>query len=468
MAPELHGRLTRVELEFLPAALEIQETPLLPISRWILRAIMMFFSAGIGWACVGEIDIVSVARGKIVPGGGVKVIQPLQSGLVRNIFVNEGDDVAKGQALIELDATLAGAEREQVRERQILLEVERAVLATLLDHIDRLQSGSLPADASSNAIGFLSTNSGLRSRLPNEADPAQIELAHQTLSVRIQEYIARIEASREEEQERSAEREAVREHIAQLDSTIPLITERAEAFRELLGTRMVARVQWLEVEQGRIEQEKERDVQRNTLRMLDAAVAGAVQQGAAQVAELQNKLLAELAEIDGRISDLVQERIKAESRVSVQTLIAPVAGTVHQLAVHTIGGVVAPAQELMRIVPRKDAIEVEAWIPNKDIGFVHERQAAEIKVDTFAFTRYGTIDGEVVTLSNDAIADENLGLVYAARVRMSQTAMRVEEKWIDLVPGMAVTVEVNLGKRRLIEFLLSPLLRYRDESLREP
>lgn len=461
-------RITRAELEFLPAALEILETPPLPASRWILRAIMLCFSFAFAWACVGEIEIVSVARGKIVPGGRVKVIQPLQSGMVRNIFVSEGEDVERGQALIQLDATLAGAEREQVREQQITLEVEHAVLSTLLDWTWKSQSGNEVAGSTPGARGLRLPDTELRSRLPKEAWPAQVELAGQKLSARFREYTARIEALREEGRERIAEREVVRARIEQLDSTIPLITERAGSLRELLGRKMAARVQWLEVEQARIEAVKERDLQQNTLRMQDAAVASAAQQRAAQAAELQSGLLAELAETESRITNLNQERIKAESRVEAQTLIAPVAGRVHQLAVHTIGGVVAPAQELMRIVPRNDAIEAEAWIPNKDIGFVHEGQAAEIKVDTFAFTRYGTIDGEVSTLSNDAIADENLGLVYAARIRMAKAAMRVQDKLIDLVPGMAVTVEINLGKRRLIEYLLGPLLKYKDESLREP
>ena len=151
----------------------------------------------------------------------------------------------------------------------------------------------------------------------------------------------------------------------------------------------------------------------------------------------------------------------------LQKLESPVAGSVHQLAVYTVGGVVTPAQELMHIVPEENALEIEAWLPNKDIGFVHEGQVAEIKVETFPFTRYGTLAGEIIQVSNDATVDEHLGLVYATRVKLAKTVMRIDEHLIHLSPGMAVTVEVKMGTRKLIEFLMTPLLRYKDESLRE-
>lgn len=151
----------------------------------------------------------------------------------------------------------------------------------------------------------------------------------------------------------------------------------------------------------------------------------------------------------------------------MQKLTAPVDGVIQQLAIHTVGGVVTPAQQLMLVVPRNNLLEVEAFVQNKEIGFVETGQKAEIKIETFPFTRYGTIDAEIINISNDAIADENLGLVYAARVLMKESVIQVGQKLVNLTPGMAVTVEVKTGKRKLIDFLMSPLLRYKDESMRE-
>ena len=168
-----------------------------------------------------------------------------------------------------------------------------------------------------------------------------------------------------------------------------------------------------------------------------------------------------------KTKSLEQEWIKARQRNSQQVLYAPIAGTVQQLAVHTIGGVVTPAQELMQIVPQDSQLEVEAFIQNKDIGFVAQRQDAEVKIDAFNFTQYGTIDASLKTISSDAVSDDMLGLVYPARVMLAAEQIKVDDKWVNLSPGMAVTVEVKIGKRRIIEFFLSPLMRYRQESIRE-
>lgn len=438
------------ELEFLPAALEIQETPPLPISRYILLAIILFFTIAVIWASIGEVDIVGVAQGKIIPSGKVKIIQPLETGVVRNILVKEGEHVQAGQALIELDTTLAGADHASVKEQQLALKLDRASVLTVLASLSDSQPIS-PA---------------LFDEL-TDATPEQVRVQKERARSRLNEYQARIEALKEERQQRQSERNAVSQRIEQLDATIPLITERAKSLEDMVKKDMMPRVQWLELEQERIEQVKERDVQKNNLASLNAAMANINQRLSAQKAEFETQLLTELADAENRIAAFEQEKVKAEKRVTLQKLVAPVSGKVHQLAVHTIGGVVTPAQELMHIVPDDDAVEVEAWLPNKDIGFVHEGQVAEIKVETFPFTKYGVIDGEVLNVSNDATPDERLGLVYAMRVKMHKTIMQVEEKIINLTPGMAVTVEVNLGKRRLIEYLLSPLLRYKDESVRE-
>ena len=436
-------------LEFLPAVLEIQATPPLPISRYILWAIILFFIFTVVWASIGEVDIVGVAQGKIIPSGKIKIIQPLETGVVRSILVKEGERVEAGQPLIELDTTLAGADHLSIKEQQLVFKLDRVRQLTILNTLNKDQTS-------------IDHFNGL-----SEATPEQIRLQKERARSSLNEYQAKIGALKDEQRQRQAERNAVDQRIQQLDATLPLITERAKSLEEMAKKNMLPRVQWLELEQERIEQVKERDVQKNNLDSLGAAIANINQRLAAQKAEFESQVLTELADAENRIAAFEQEKVKAEKRVTLQKLIAPVSGKVHQLAVHTIGGVVTPAQELMHIVPDEDAVEVEAWLPNKDIGFVHEGQAAEIKVETFPFTKYGVIEAEILNVSNDATPDEYLGLVYAMRVKMHKTIMKVEEKMINLSPGMAVTVEVNLGKRKLIEYLLSPLLRYKDESVRE-
>jgi membrane fusion protein, hemolysin D len=189
-----------------------------------------------------------------------------------------------------------------------------------------------------------------------------------------------------------------------------------------------------------------------------------------------------------KAAGLSEDLIKATQRTQLQQLTAPVDGTVQQLAVHTVGGVVTPAQALLVVVPNDSHLEIEAMVSNRDVGFIHPGQEAEIKVDTFNFTRYGLIHGRVLSLSQDAIARDKLQdksadttpgstnasseprgqeLLYSARISLDRTQMQVDENLVNLSPGMAVTVEIKTGSRAVITYLLSPLLRYKQESLRE-
>ncbi|NVZ67266.1 HlyD family type I secretion periplasmic adaptor subunit, partial [Pseudomonas gingeri] len=163
----------------------------------------------------------------------------------------------------------------------------------------------------------------------------------------------------------------------------------------------------------------------------------------------------------------MQELTKARYQEARTLLTAPVDGTVQQLAVHTVGGVVTPAQQLMVIVPREQPVEVEAMLENKDIGFVHAGQAVTVKVETFTFTKYGTVEGELISVSNDAIEDEKRGLIYSSRIRLKTDHLRVAGQDVMLSPGMSVTAEVKTDQRRVIDYFLSPLQQHRDESLRE-
>jgi hemolysin D len=203
-----------------------------------------------------------------------------------------------------------------------------------------------------------------------------------------------------------------------------------------------------------------------------------------------HQLFTDLSEAERKAGELTQDLVKAERKASEQVLRAPIDGTVQQLMIHTVGGVVTPAQQLMLVVPTESTLEAEAMISNRDIGFVNEGQAAEVKIDTFNFTRYGLIEGKIVSVSHDAIirdkppqdpsakgknggalseSSEPAGqeLLYSARVLLDRTQMQVDNKTVPLAPGMAVTVEIKTGSRRLIEYVMSPVLRYRSESMRE-
>lgn len=448
------------ELDFLPAALEIQERPPSPIGRAIVWSIVAFFVIALVWSIIGRIDIVATAQGKIIPSDRVKVIQPLEIGSVRAIHVVEGQPVKQGAVLIELDPTLSAADRDRLTSERNTARLNHARLQALAA---ALQAGHDANGTTDLATGLPAINvSGL-----TDIDPAAIALQQQLLRAQWAEFTARIAALDADLDKRTAELAGVKAQVIKLQQTLPLITKRSDALKGLVGKKLVAENQWLELEQERIEQQQDLESHKQRGIELNAAIAEARQQRTSVEAEFKGKVYTEFADAARQLAGLEQELIKAEQRTGLQTLTAPIDGIVQQLAVHTVGGVVTPAQELLKIVPQEGNLEVEAWVLNKDIGFVNEGQIAEIKVETFPFTKYGTLDAEVIDVSSDAVTDEEKGLIYAARVLMKDATIQVGDKLVNLTPGMAVTVEVKTGTRRLIEYVLSPLLRYRDEGLRE-
>lgn len=261
------------------------------------------------------------------------------------------------------------------------------------------------------------------------------------------------------------------ENIRRLDATVPMETERAGAFKRLMERNAVTKLDYLQAEGQRIDRLQELAGQQHKFRQDQAALAEAEKNRWAMVSEFQQTKQAELSVIETKAVSLSQEVTKAGQKAELQRLVSPIDGVVQQLAVHTVGGVVTPAQPLLIVVPQDHPVEVEAQLENKDIGFVKEGQPAEIKVETFPFTLYGTVPGTVLTVSDDAVpinkdkpAD---GLVFATRVSLAHGTIPVEGKLVHLSPGMAVTVEIKTGRRRVIEYLLSPVLKSLQESLRE-
>jgi hemolysin D len=433
-------------VEFLPAVLEIQDRSPSPIGRAILWTILAVFTTGILWATFGRIDIVATAQGKIIPSGHSKIIQPViqqfESGIVRAIHVQDGQVVKKGDVLIELDPTQNRADRDRALNEYQATRVEAARLRALI-------AGKPMFEA------------------PADGDPRYVMLQQHLLRDQLAEYQARVEAAQHLIDQRKAALAGTKENVRRLEATVPMQTERAEAFRKLLDNQFVSKMDFLQVEEQRIDKAQELAGQRKKLIQDQAALAEAEKNYRALVSEFQQSKQTELSTAETKAASLAQEVVKAGQRTDLLKLVSPIDGVVQQLAVHTLGGVVTPAQQLMMVVPQDHPIEVEAQVENKDVGFVKEGQPVEIKVETFPFTLYGTIPGQVLSVSDDAVPIEKVGLVYTSRVSMDRSTIQVESKQVNLSPGMAVTVEIKTGQRRVIEYLLSPLLKSVKESLRE-
>jgi len=438
------GSSKRDELAFMPAAIEITDTPARPLGRIIMISICAFTIIALGWAAIGEMDIIATSQGKIIPSERVKIIQPLESGVVRAILIKDGQHVNAGDVLVELDPTGSEADREKLAKELMTIEVELARLTALLQP-DPLNAFFPPDDTPKSLV--------------------QLHLAY--LKSEVQQQRSERASLDGEISRREAEVRTVNAGIKRLERKLTKVRERAESSRQLFEKGIVAKLAYGEAEEELSDVEGELDVEQRRLTESRASLRSAKAQAAQKRAEFQRDIYAREAEARNRATSIEQELIKAVERKRLLTLRAPISGRIQQLDVHTIGGVVTPAQPLMQIVPENSEIEVEALILNKDIGFVHATQDAEIKVESFPFTKYGTIDGHVRQVYADAVEKENIGLAYPARISMAKSTILVSDKQVELTPGMAVTIEIKTGKRKIIDYILAPLQEYQDESLQE-
>lgn len=413
------GLFTEQEAEFLPAALSIQEKPVAITARLTARILIALIVIMLLWSIFGKIDIVVNATGKIIPADYTKTIAAVEVAAVRALHVQEGQTVKTGDLLIELDSSAADAEHDKARENEQAAILQTARAQALLIAIDRLKAPQLPKFA--------------------QLTEAQWQQAQQQLDSQYQDFYSKLMR--------------IDNAIARYTAALPLAEQQTNDYKALAQNHDVAEHAWLEKEQAYIE--------------LKGQLADAKNQRATLIAQTRKETWDALTE--GRKAELTnaQDAKRSSARSQLLKLHAPVDGTVQQLTVHTVSGVVPAAQPLMQIVPKKKNIEVEAMIENKDIGFVHEGQYAAVKIDAFDYSKYGTVPARVTHVSRDAIQDEKKGLIYSVKIILNQSTLMVNGRAVLLSPGMSVNVEIKTGERRLIEYILSPLMQHTHEALRE-
>lgn len=440
------GYLRRDEAEFLAGALALQKSPPPPAPRVAIGLLMTLALLAVLWAVIGQIDIVATAPGKLVPSGRSKPVQAIETASVKAIHVHDGETVRAGALLLELDATIPAAdvdriEGEFVAARLQALRARALLVAQAGDRLPALSAPGLPEarvrEASRQAEGMLAEYRAKHARLRADIDRRESELR------------------------------STQEQVGKLERTLPMASRRAQDLKELSEGGFVSRHAWMEREQARLEQEGELATLKSRLSEIRAALRESHGQRESLIAEARRQWLDAAAEGEQKAAALQQELLKARARKRLTEIRAPIDGTVQQLAVNTVGGVVTPAQALMLLVPERQSVEVDALLENKDVGFVRPGQDVELKVEAFPHTRFGTIPAKIVHVSRDAVNDEQRGLAYQVKIRPARAVMEVEGRLLPLHPGMAVVAEIKTGKRRVIEYFLSPLLEHTSESLRE-
>ena len=470
VGPPIRARQNRMELQFLPAALEVMDTPASPGARYTAATLIGFFAMAVGWSVIGRVDIIATAPGTVIPAGKTKIVQPLEAGVVKTILVQDGDHVRAGQTLIELDVVTAAAERDRIGRDLRQARLDAAGLRALRED--------------------LAAGAGLDSFSPPvDVPPQEVRNERAVIAARRDEQLGKLASL---VQQIASKQSAAAENVAataKLAASLPILQQKRDLYRALLNVQFSNKLAWLDSEQAYSDQAHELVVQRQHAVEIAADKAALMRQLEQTRAAYAHDVLKDLGEAEEKQGELEQQYAGAAHKAEQTVLTAPIDGTVQALSVHTVGGVVTPAEQLLQVVPDGGPLLIEAMVGNRDVGFVHAGQAVAVKVATFQFTQYGLMHGHVVNVSRDATVDdarkkpdrdgkdgqevqdgdapENDPSHYVAHVALDQTSLMVDGQEQTLGPGMAVTAEIKTGDRTVISYLLSPLIKHANEAGRE-
>jgi hemolysin D len=461
--------LTPQEREFLAPLLEIQETPPSPLKRRVLWSIIALVVSLLIWAMIGKIAIVATAPGKFIPDGRVKEVQPLESSIVKAIHIKEGQRVHQGDLLLELDPTLSAAE-----------------LAASADKygFNKLEQARLNAELANGSAHFSAAGQ----------PPARVALEESMRKARNQAHAAKVAEAKATVEEKSAALAAAQATLKKYEQTTTIAAEREASARPLVDTGAISRLDYLQLKEDLTKNRNDLSAQIETVQEAGAAVAGAER----ALEQVERDRVADIyGDLDKHVTDepaLKGELDKSKELFELKWLRAPVDGLVQKVGVTTIGQVVTPAQSLVTIVPDGTPLIVEATVSNEDIGYLKVGQPVEVKVDTFPFQRYGTLKGTLLWISPDAedknaasrdtdtrsgassqAADpagnpantsSNTGYVYKVHVRTEARHFLVDGDARPVVSGMTVQADITTDRRRVIDFFLSPVVKYLDEGMK--
>ena len=442
----INGKTDERETEFLPAILEVTETPPSPTGRLVMWTILALLVAGILWACVGKINEVAVATGKVIPTGQVKTVQVKNKGIIKEIKVKEGDRVKEGDVLVVMDPTSTGADYDNLKKRAAYFSLD----------IDRL-------------------NAELEGKpFAPKDDP---DLESRDIAAETALYQSRTSQNRSERlaaemgvtQKQSALR-AEQTNYDKYAEVLSIAQEKENRLEDLVAQNAIAEFQLLEQRSQRIQYEKTAQAQADTIAKAQAEMAEAQQKLDNVDAAYKKDIMTALVDARKNYYALEEEIKKADENNRLSTITAPCDGRVYSLAVHTVGGIVTDAQPLMMIVPDDVTLEFEVWADNKDIGFIKEGQEAEVKVDTFNFQKFGVVKADVEEISADANSDSKdpaKDKKFRLVLRPTDDNIMIFGKKAELTPGMSVNAEIKIREKRIIDFFMDPFRRYTSEALRE-
>ena len=439
----IEGDKNDTETEFLPSILEVTETPPSPVGRAVLWTIVALLVVGGIWVFVGEVDEVAVANGRVIPTGNVKIVQSQNKGAIKELLVREGDYVEEGQTLLVLDTTKTQADVDQLRKQVAYYKMT----------VDRLQAemNDQPFTPPDNKNGDLDQKDINAQMALYNSRRAKLMADQEKNSAAIAQEIAAIESAQAQKQKYTA--------------LFNVAKEKEERLEMLFQESAVSYFQLLEGRATRVEYQKSAEAMDQEIQKEQAKLAEARDNQATTDSAYRQETMTQLVEAKRQLNTYQEELTKANETNVQSEITAPVSGRVNQLSVHTVGGVVSEGQALMMVVPEDATLEIEAYADNKDIGFIQKGQEAEVKVETFNFQKFGMVKAEVAEISPDVI-DDKQDKQKDGKYRLTLSVDR-DESGISISPGMNVTAEIKIKKKRIIDFFLDPFRQYKNEALRE-
>ena len=438
--------------DFKPILAEIEERPTNPLGVYFLWTIISLMIVVLLGLFLVKIDVVIAARGKIIPVGDVKVIQPLETGVITKIHVKEGDYVKEGAILLEIDPSvdtsdLVGKEKNLNNSR---LSLERI--------------NSVLAEKEFSPVGKDNSSEIVKAQITQYK--AQRDVYTSTLKEKEKEYL-----------ENQSALISLKEEIATINKMLAITLEDEKRQKSLVEIGTLADNRYRDKVKERMNLERERNSKEGQVKQLETKLNRIKDEIQTFKSNFREKLLSDYSTNKQERNTLEAEVNSLRFKQDKRFITAPVSGYIHLLPVKTIGGVVTTAQPIVGIVPEGTPLEVNAIVMNKDVGYVKEGQRCVIKVDTFDFQKYGTIEGKVEGVNPYSMEEkenkernkeaENESGGYPIRVKMLAEILKTKNgDTYKIKPGMSVTAEVNVGKRRVIEFFLFPIIRYLDEGLK--
>ncbi len=429
---------------FMPSHLALSQRPPSPFARVTAISLSIGVVMALLWAYWGKLDVQATASGRLVVSGRSQVIQSYEQSRVIAIHVADGQLVSKGTPLLTLDTLGVNQEISRLLTQSEFQTHEMLRYEALVDN--------QPLE---NHATFLA--------LPHEQQ-LQLLNSYQSEKREFEATLANIHA---EMQVNRVSQVARQSDIDALSALVTNISERLAARQALNQVHVIGKVEYLEQEKELLETQREVTQQTAQLKVLHSQYLSLEEKLSGFKVQQQRQWLEKQRQARLQLTALTQELSKVREREQLEIVRSPVNGTIQQLSVHTLGAVLQPAQNLMVIVPDNTVKLAEVQILNKDVGFIHSGQPVTIKVDAFPYTRYGTIQAELVSVSRDSTTDERLGLVFPAQVRLKKNNISVEGQAVELTPGMSVVAEIKTDQRRVIDYLLSPIREYQSEALRE-